>query len=242
MDVDQPEDRFDSVAEALAARVKAIVQAAEEQAAAMQGDLEIQRQEAEAERRSYLAAARTHADSLARQRLDRLHALTEGLVDRAERCRRELDDLLGLLGEATGELRREEATSHDLATGGAVSQPPDPVAADPLGDPRLSDERPSPAPTPTPGPSPAPGPAPPHAAAPEPTREPGEPPPEPGEENEDLDAARLAAIQMAVAGSTREEVERHLRERFGVRSVDPILDDVFGTGSHGATRMSWGPA
>jgi hypothetical protein len=229
-----PHDRFESVAAALAARVQSIVEAAEREAAAVQVDLEVQRRQAEEERRTYLAAARTRADSLARQRLDRLHELTESLVARAELARRQLDELVALLGEASGELHQEQALADELMSsrGAAVAD-------------ALTGTEPAPPPS-------APAPLPPE---PEPELEPemGEPasvsplrpaeePPAPEPSTGDLDAARLAAIQMAVAGSTRDEVQGHLRERFGLEDVTAILDDVFGTGSPGSSRMSWGPA
>jgi hypothetical protein len=43
-----------------------------------------------------------------------------------------------------------------------------------------------------------------------------------------LDAARLAAIELAVAGRSRDEVARHVRSTYGVADVEPLLDDVFG--------------
>ena len=43
------------------------------------------------------------------------------------------------------------------------------------------------------------------------------------------EGVRLAATQMAVAGSTRSEVERVLRVQFGVRDADAALDEIFGT-------------
>ena len=228
MDAEQPapQDRFESVAAALAARVQVIVEAAEREAAAVQVDLEVQRRQAEEERRGYLAAARTRADSLARQRLDRLHELTESLVARAELARRQLDELVTLLGEATGELQQEQALADELlsARGAAVADAltgAEPAAAQP---PPAPPEREIVEPAPV-----------------SPLRPAQEPPPaEPS--TGDLDAARLAAIQMAVAGSTRDEVQGHLRDRFGLEDVTAILDDVFGTGSPGSSRMSWGPA
>jgi hypothetical protein len=42
------------------------------------------------------------------------------------------------------------------------------------------------------------------------------------------DAARLVAIEMAVAGDTREVVGRRLRNEFGIAEPRTILDDVFG--------------
>jgi hypothetical protein len=39
---------------------------------------------------------------------------------------------------------------------------------------------------------------------------------------------RLIATQMAIAGSSRTEIERRLRIQFGVRDADQALDDIFG--------------
>jgi DNA invertase Pin-like site-specific DNA recombinase len=49
-----------------------------------------------------------------------------------------------------------------------------------------------------------------------------------GRDSTDLDAARLVAIELADAGGSREEVHRHLRASFGLRSLEGVLDDVFG--------------
>jgi hypothetical protein len=43
-----------------------------------------------------------------------------------------------------------------------------------------------------------------------------------------LDSARLVAIEMAVAGRTREEVGRHVRATYHLADVEALLDDVFG--------------
>jgi len=44
----------------------------------------------------------------------------------------------------------------------------------------------------------------------------------------DLSAARLVAIEMAVAGRTRDEVDGHLHDAFDVDDTRALLDDVFG--------------
>jgi hypothetical protein len=44
-----------------------------------------------------------------------------------------------------------------------------------------------------------------------------------------LDAARLVAIEMAVAGRSRGDVERHLRVAYGGPDTPAVLDDVFGS-------------
>jgi hypothetical protein len=44
----------------------------------------------------------------------------------------------------------------------------------------------------------------------------------------DLDSARLVALEMAVAGRSREEVERHLRDSYAGPDTGAVLADVFG--------------
>jgi hypothetical protein len=217
MSFEQPpsHDHPESVADALASRVQAIVQAAEREATAVHADLETRRREAEAERRGYLEAARAQADAVGRQRLERLQELTTALTERAQECARQLDDLLSLMGEASSELARDHTLTEELLSSEPVLPsrgPGQESVADSTG---LDD---------------------PEGVGTEAVSEGG------GGTESDHDAARLAAVQMAVAGSTREEVERFLRDRFGLLEVDVILDDVFGTGSQGTSRISWGPA
>ena len=50
-------------------------------------------------------------------------------------------------------------------------------------------------------------------------------------DGDDMLAARLVALQMAVAGSARVEVEAHLRKTFALDEPAAILNDVFGTES-----------
>jgi hypothetical protein len=63
------------------------------------------------------------------------------------------------------------------------------------------------------------------AAAKEPAAEPR------GFDGDDMLAARLVALQMAVAGSARDEVEAHLRKTFELDEPGTILNDVFGAES-----------
>jgi hypothetical protein len=53
------------------------------------------------------------------------------------------------------------------------------------------------------------------------------------------DSARLVAVEMAVAGYSRDEVERRLANEFGIADPQPVLDDVFGAGTPGTSRMPW---
>ena len=66
----------------------------------------------------------------------------------------------------------------------------------------------------------------------EPPAETEQPSAEPrGFDGDDMLAARLVALQMAVAGSARDEVEAHLRKTFSLDEPGAILNDVFGTES-----------
>lgn len=56
------------------------------------------------------------------------------------------------------------------------------------------------------------------------------------------DGARIAGIEMAVAGYSRGEVEHRLARDYGLAAPQSILDDVFGAGSTRDSRMPWGGA
>jgi hypothetical protein len=51
--------------------------------------------------------------------------------------------------------------------------------------------------------------------------------------------ARLVALQMAVAGGNRGEVEAHLRRAFELDAPESILDDIFGSGTDPDKRVAW---
>lgn len=51
---------------------------------------------------------------------------------------------------------------------------------------------------------------------------------EPPESGGEPAGARLLATQMAVSGSSREEIDRRLRNGFGIEDTDPILDAILG--------------
>jgi hypothetical protein len=51
--------------------------------------------------------------------------------------------------------------------------------------------------------------------------------------------ARLVALQMAVAGGNRGEVEVHLQRTFDLPDLSSILDDVFGRGTDSEKRVAW---
>lgn len=79
--------------------------------------------------------------------------------------------------------------------------------------------------------------APPRPVEPAPPREaprlravthPEEPAHAPESSQSDAAGARLLATQMAVSGSSREEIEQRLRNRFEIEDTKPILDAILG--------------
>jgi hypothetical protein len=54
-----------------------------------------------------------------------------------------------------------------------------------------------------------------------------------------IEEARLMALQMAMAGRTRAEVETDLRHGLHVDDPEAVLDDVFGKGTPGSQRIPW---
>lgn len=66
----------------------------------------------------------------------------------------------------------------------------------------------------------------------------GDPPPRAGK-LEAVEEARLLALQMAMGGRTRGEVEADLRHGLRLAHPDAILDDVFGKGTAADQRIPW---
>lgn len=215
-------------------RVQSIVSAAEAEAAALLRDAE---REAEIIRRE----AQAEGDRIVAERMQLLADMSDAIVERTEmlfdridaagQVKRQFDDLLRGLGEAAESLAREAG----IRRSGARSSVHVPRAA------AHTQSRPAPAPAPRttaapvrpvpPAPEPAP---PPRREPPPPIRrpEPLQKRPEPRRVDDKTDArfdgARLVALQMAVAGSTREEVHAELQRAFRLADPAPILDDVFG--------------
>jgi vacuolar-type H+-ATPase subunit H len=195
-----------------AARLAEIVAAAEQ---AAKGVID----EAEAEARERLADASEEADRIVAERLDRLAGLTEQLDLQAEALKRGAEALRAALAEA----RAEFGGADSFGGSRTMRDPAHPADSEP--------ERPA-------GPSLSiVGGLDPGSAAPfngsrdlEPEREPE---PEPDFEpvsNGTPAGARLLATQMAVSGSSREEIEQRLRSGFQIADATSILDAILGPG------------
>jgi hypothetical protein len=191
----------ESVSAELGERVRAIVAAAEGMASAMKADAEqyaeTRRREIDEEAERRLREARERADRLVQERVMRMSELSDAIVARsesvlerlgqAEEVRRQLDELVQSLGQATQQVSDEVGEEHPMADQVRPMPPP-------------GEERPA-------------------------LRPVESPPPE--ERDERLENARLVALQMAVAGRSREEVAAHLRDEFSLDEPEPILEQIF---------------
>jgi hypothetical protein len=237
----------------LTAHVESIVHAAEREARVAEQAIAEHRRSAEEEVRRYLAAARLHVDAETAARAARIETLSTA----AHRLADELTDAVAAL---TRELHAADQVAEPrLPRAPWPAQPS--VAAEPIPAPAPPAAPPAATHGPVASQPPAPEPpiaesaatAPP-AATPQPSWSRSEPlapeadapthhHTENGNANAEVlvpSAARLVAIEMAVGGSSRAEVEEHLRVRLGVTEPEPLLDDVFGVASTAGSRLAWG--
>jgi vacuolar-type H+-ATPase subunit H len=205
-----PSENAETLARHAAERVREAIEAAETRAREI-----VARAEQEA------ARVRSHADAEARERVERAQEAVDRLLRQAD----ELRNAVSSLGA-------------EVAPGGdARSETPAPEID------------PTPVTVPEPEPAREPEPTPPSTPEPEP---PGEPEPEPPEIPEptppgggrpsteqlieqlkgadampDEGAARLVAMKMAMDGSPRDEVARHLAAHYELAEPGALLDDVY---------------
>jgi vacuolar-type H+-ATPase subunit H len=230
-------------------------------------EAESRKRVAEQEARNYLEDARRQAEAYLNTRVERISELSSAIMeraetvlsrlDRADEVRRQLQSLADALGETAERMVRDARESGLVEEAAAVAEteaPPEPA---------VEPERPlRPAPEAEPVEVPAPAPEPPvepeeppaaaEAEEPEPsaaepagvplspvTELPSEPASEERSSEGGMLVARLVALQMAVAGGNRGEVEAHLRRAFDLDDPTSILDDVFGRGTDEKKRVVW---
>lgn len=167
---------------------------------------------AEEEARNHLEGSRRRAENEAAERLRDAGDLADGLVERAERLRGELDGLIDALGSAR--VRLEEVLAAEPTQPGDF---PEPEPAPPEFEP---DAPVAPFP---PGLRPVPE----TPDSFEGFESDADPDPEP-QGSISLAGARLLVTQMAMAGNGRAEAAAHLEEELPGEQVSRILDAVFG--------------
>jgi hypothetical protein len=213
-------------ASAAGERIQVIIEAAEKAAAGIIED-------ADAQARRYIDASAQRADDLADERVRVVSDLTDTLIRQAELVRRQSDELLSALDAARNELAsrigqelsagspppaQQTQASQEQST--PTAQAPQVPHLQPVESERpdlqavKSPEEPAQAQAPKAPVSQPPPPAHPIGSA----------------EGAPSDGARLLAAQMAVAGSSRQDIEARLREEFGIQDASPILDGILGPG------------
>ena len=109
-----------------------------------------------------------------------------------------------------------------------VDTPPAPEPEKPAAVPPPAEQSSSPPPAQSASPPPAQASTPAPAEAPPASAPASEPTPAAAPGGNPADGARLLAAQMAVAGSSREEIEARLRKEFNIEDASPILDGILG--------------
>jgi hypothetical protein len=221
MDREQRGPSYRSLDVGIAERVHAIVLAAEREADAARRDIAAHRRAAEAEALDYVAASRRRVDETALSRARVLEELSASALREADSLRERSSRLAANLDEIARALRGTEAPP--APPGPPWSPPEQPLeAAEPRAwqpPVRADDELP-----------------PELRAGSRPTSR-DEPA---AERSAEPEAARLVAIEMAVGGASRGEVERHLERQFGEQAEPSLLDGVFGPDRDSTTRLTWG--
>jgi hypothetical protein len=222
---------------AIADRIQSVIDAAERAAADIVAD-------AENRARQQLEESKTKAEQLAMTRIRSIYELTDGLIEQARSVRERSDALLSALDDAVHELDRDAAAPAPVETF-EHSRESEREARKEDAIERLRTDlhelrRKETAP-------PQPHDPPPPAAAslaetPEaPVDSLEEPPQRPRlprrrSNGSASDGARLLAAQMVISGSSREDVERRLREEFDVADTAAVLDEVLGPAGEAPPR------
>jgi hypothetical protein len=206
------------VVDAAAERVDEIVNSAEQVAAEIIAG-------AEAEAARYVEGRKREADEVIDQWSADLRGLAELLSRQENRLRELTEEMIGELGEIAAVLRRvppEFASRSEPASEPAQGPPDDGAAANPAGSqPRAAEPLVMPtAPEAVRAPAAAPAPERPDPAP--------QPAPSAGSRSVGREHALLRAAQMAVAGNSREEIERALSAELEIADPAPIVDDLLG--------------
>lgn len=218
--------RSESLAEAASEQVRSIVEAAEASAGQIRSDADKDAREIRREARNEAKQGREEATAQAAQYVANVSTATRATLERLDAIEQELGTLLEALrtsvARSSSDLQLLE--NHLVEVRDAVSPRP-----------AFEPEEPEPEPVATYEPPPPPPPP-----APEPELEPSyfdsEPTvveefePEPSAEpdfGDDTEGARLIALNMALNGTPREEVDRYLAENFDLNDRAGLIEEVY---------------
>ncbi|MGO9974166.1 MAG: hypothetical protein ACLP01_15470 [Solirubrobacteraceae bacterium] len=249
--------RSEALASAAGEQVRTIIEAAESTAAGIERQAEDEARQIRAEALAKAEAARERAAAHGRDYVGKVADGTSAMLQQLDAMESELGAMIAGLRAGAGRLMNglvALGASIGEVTGSAVSQahlerePGDPGARGPE---HASEPAETPEVAAAPEPEPEREPESDAVLEPEPTIAPpdepavamAEPVPtvaapdepvvamaadEPGRtENEDVDGARLIALNMALSGTSREDAERYLAENFALRDRAALLDGVY---------------
>jgi hypothetical protein len=208
----------EAAASAVGERIESVLDAAERAAVGI-------REDAQEWARRYLEESRRKADDAAAQRIQELSSLTDSLVSRAKAVAQQSDELIAALDDAGRRMLNSARPGSEAAPAPPANDHPEGAPAPPASVLPTQAERP-PSARAAPAPSPIRPAAPPAGPVePAPT---SAPPAQPAAEGAASvsEGARLLAAQMAVAGSTRDEIAWRLRDEFGIKDATAILDAI----------------
>ena len=214
--------RTDSLASAASEQVRLIVEAAEQSAADIEREAELEARQIRQDAREAAEADRGEAGQQAREHVEKVSAATATMLQRADTLDGEFQTMLDSVRSSATRLSQElqalQITVGELrgTAGAAPVAPRASAAAAALAEPEyedldagvagVADEAPAPAPEPEP-----------EAAAPAPA----------ADANGDEEGARLIALNMALNGTPRDETERYLADNFELTDTETLLDDVY---------------
>jgi cell division septum initiation protein DivIVA len=214
--------RSESLAEAAAEQVRSIVEAAESSAGQIRTDADKDAREIRREARNEAKQSREEATAQAGQYVANVSTATRATLERLDAIEQELGSMLeGLrtnVSRASSDLQLLE--NHLVEVRDAVSPRPAFELEEPEPEPIATYEPPPPPPAPEPVPS---------YHEPETTvDEDFEPAPaaEP-DFGDDAEGARLIALNMALNGTPREEVDRYLSENFDLNDRAGLIEEVY---------------
>jgi DivIVA domain-containing protein len=158
------------------------------------------------------AQLRAEAGAEARGHVERVEGAANEMVARLGQLQGELDRLLAALKASATVLseRLLDMRARVEEMGGSVAVPEEPAPPEPAAEQPTVDDPAVEAP-----------------AAEEPPPAAEEAAPAPGERSTDEEGARLAALDLALSGTPREEAERYLAEHFDLADPAALLDDVY---------------
>jgi DivIVA domain-containing protein len=216
--------RTESVATSASEQVRSIVDAAETTAAQIQADAEREAKQIRADARKELRTAREEANTQAAEYVSKISQSTASMLQRIDAMEQELSTVVESLRtgttrlgadlrllEANMEEVRDIASPEQVGAGSSVS----PAAA--VEEPGAEDETAR-------------------------VGEPDEPDAAPeaavviveaeelelaAEEGEDIEGARLIALNMALNGNARPDIDRYLAENFELADREALLDEVY---------------